>query len=329
MRANSIIMLVLALVFGVIAVFLVQSWLQGQASLAGRQPEATMPAPTETIVVATRPLRFGATLRADSLREIPWPSGSTPDGSFSKISELVSEEGDRAVLSAIEVNEPVLKWKITGAGARATLSAVVDKGMRAVSIPINDVLGVAGFVLPGDRVDVMLTRSDSGAGRFTDILLQNVKVLAIDQIADDRKDQAKVSRTVTFEVDTQDAQKLALAIGVGKLSLALRSAGSVDAAQPRRVTLGDLNPASEIYSEDGGSSEGASTISTEVDERFKAVENQIKSVSDLILQANKRKISSEDALNRPTIQIADPNARVGIIRGIKREEYSVPKDDAR
>ena len=132
MRANSIVMLILAVVFGVIAVFLVQSWLQGQASLAGRQPEATMPAPTETIVVAARPLRFGATIRADAIKEIPWPGGSLPEGSFSKISELITEEGERAVLSAIEVNEPVLKWKVTGAGARATLSAVVDKGMRAV-----------------------------------------------------------------------------------------------------------------------------------------------------------------------------------------------------
>lgn len=328
MRANSIIMLVLAVVFGVIAVFLVQSWLQGQVSLAGKQPEAVMPEPTETIVVAARPLRFGATLKPDALKEIPWPGGARPSGSFSKVSELITEEGERAVLSAIEINEPVLTQKITGPGARATLSAVVDKGMRAVSIPISAVVGVSGFVLPGDRVDVFLTRNDTGAGRITDLFLQNVKVLAIDQIADDRKNDAKVSSTVTFEVDTYDAQKLALATGMGQLSLALRSAGSIDAAQPRRVTLGDLNPAAEIYAEEGGSGTGTK-IPTEIDERFKAVENQIKSVSDLILQANKRKIGNDDGLDKPTIPIVDPNARVGIIRGIQREEYSVPRDDAR
>ncbi len=327
MRANSIIMLVLALVFGVIAVFLVQSWLQGQVSLAGRQPAAALPAPTETIVVAARPLRFGAVLRADSLKEIPWPSGSAPEGSFKKISELTGEDGERAVLSAIEVNEPVLAQKITGAGQRATLSARVDKGMRAVSIRINDVLGVAGFVLPGDRVDVMLTRTTKD-GRVTDILLQNVKVLAIDQVADDRKNDAQVSSTATFEVDTVDAQKLALATGVGTLSLALRAAGSVDAAQPRRVTLGDLNPAAEIYAEDTEGGDGVK-LPAVIDERFKAVENQIKTVSDLILQANKRKIGSDGELNRPTKPLIDPNARVGIIRGIEREEYSVPRDDAR
>jgi pilus assembly protein CpaB len=187
-------------------------------------------------------------------------------------------------------------------------------------------LGVAGFVLPGDRVDVMLTRNMK-EGRVTDILLQNVKVLAIDQISDDRKDDAKVSNTVTFEVDTVDAQKLALATGIGILSLALRSAGSVDAAQPRRVTLGDLNPAAEIYSEDDG--QGGAKMPTEIDQRFKAVENQIKSVSDLILQANKRKIGDDGDLAKPVLPIVDPNARVGIIRGTTREEYSVPRDDAR
>ena len=83
--------------------------------------------------------------------------------------------------------------------------------MKAVSIRVNDVLGVAGFVLPGDRVDIMLTRSDKAVGTYTDVLLQGVKVLAIDQTADDRADKPSVARTVTFEVSTQEAQKLTLA----------------------------------------------------------------------------------------------------------------------
>jgi pilus assembly protein CpaB len=98
-------------------------------------------------------------------------------------------DGRRAVLSPIEENEPVLSWKVTGPGERATLSAVVDDGMRAMSVRINDVLGVAGFVLPGDRVDIMLTRDN-----YTDILLQNVKILAIDQIADERPTSRRPAR---------------------------------------------------------------------------------------------------------------------------------------
>ena len=235
MRANSIIMLVLALVFGTIAVFLTQSWLQSQASLANRGPAESAIA-VQTIVVAARPLRFGMQLKPDNLKEIPWPGASIPEGGFSSIEDLLTKEGERLVLSAIEPNEPIYKWKVTGPGARATLSAIVEEGMRAVAIKINDVLGVAGFVLPGDRVDIMLTRSRTTEGTATDILLQNVKVLAINQLADDRTNKPTPARTITVEVDTVDAQKLALASRVGTLSLALRSAGSVDAAQPKRVS---------------------------------------------------------------------------------------------
>jgi pilus assembly protein CpaB len=175
----------------------------------------------QTVVVATKPLRFGTELADEHLREMPWPSGSLPTGAFEKITDVLTKDGRRAVLSPIEANEPVLSWKISGPGERATLSAVVTEGMRAIAIKINDVLGVAGFVLPGDRVDIMLTRRGGGGG-YTDLLLQSVKVLAIDQLADERSDKPDVAKTVTIEVDTEDAQKLTLAQTVGTLSLALR-----------------------------------------------------------------------------------------------------------
>ena len=106
MRANSIIMLVLAVVFGTIAVFLTQSWLQSQASLANRGPveEAIK---VQTIVVAARPLRFGMQVKPDNLKEVPWPGASVPEGGFAKISDLLTKEGERFVLSAIEPNEPI------------------------------------------------------------------------------------------------------------------------------------------------------------------------------------------------------------------------------
>lgn len=328
MRANSIIMLVLALVFGTIAVFLTQSWLQSQASLASRAPiqEAIK---VQTIVVAARPLRFGMQVKPDNLKEIPWPGASIPEGGFGKISELLTDEGERFVLSAIEPNEPIYKWKVTGPGARATLSAVVDEGMRAVAIQINDVLGVAGFVLPGDRVDIMLTRGSRGEGTITDIMLQNVKVLAINQLADDRTNKPSVARTVTVEVDTVDAQKLALASRVGTLSLALRSAGSVDAAQPKRVTLNDLNPTIDLYTEgeDGaaGTKTAGATGSKEADAKFKSVEEQLKRQGDLVAVSNKRRIGKLSDPSKPKAALIDPNAKIGIIRGIKKEVYRVPR----
>ena len=113
---------------------------------------------SQTVVVAKQPLRFGTELNASMLQEVPWPSDSLPAGAFAKIDDIMSG-GRRVVLAAIEANEPVLALKITGAGQRATLSALVKPGMKAVTIRVNDVEGVGGFVLPGDHVDVVLTRS--------------------------------------------------------------------------------------------------------------------------------------------------------------------------
>lgn len=326
MRANSIIMLVLALVFGTIAVFLTQSWLQSQTSLANRGSveEAIK---VQTIVVAARPLRFGMQVKPDNLKEIPWPGASIPEGGFGKISELLTDDGERFVLSAIEPNEPIYKWKVTGPGARATLSAVVDEGMRAVAISINDVLGVAGFVLPGDRVDIMLTRGAGSEGTVTDILLQNVKILAINQLADDRTNKPTSARTATVEVDTVDAQKLALAGRVGSLSFALRSAGSVDAAQPKRVTMSDLNPSTDLYTEgEDGTAGGVAADSKAADARFKSVEEQLKRQGDLVAVSNKRRIGKLSDPSKPKAALVDPNAKIGVIRALKTEVYRVPRD---
>src|SRR5215813_11122291 len=222
-------MIGVAVLFGLFAVFLAQSWLNGQAEMRLRNLEAQKkPAATQTIVVATKPLRFGNELSSSSLREISWPEESIPAGAFRKISEIVDAGGRRVVLSAIEANEPLLSTKITGPGQRATLSATLQDGMRAVTIRVNDVEGVAGFVQPGDRVDVALTRQKDANGKdksSTDVVLQNVRVLAIDQTADERNDKPSVARAVTLEVDTASAQKLALAASIGTLSLILRKAG--------------------------------------------------------------------------------------------------------
>jgi pilus assembly protein CpaB len=157
--------------------------------------------------------------------------------------------GQRTALASIAKNEPILPSKITGAGQRGTLSAVIETDKKAITIRVDDVLGVAGFVQPDDRVDVLLTRNDrptspssypvTGAS-YADLLLQNVRVLAIDQIAD-RSGQAKPAKAVTIEVTTEDAQKVALGASVGQLSLALRQAGSLQTSEPRRIGLEDLS----------------------------------------------------------------------------------------
>jgi pilus assembly protein CpaB len=151
--------------------------------------------------------------------------------------------GKRIVLAAIEPNEPILRTKITGPGQRATLSAVIDPGMRAVTVRVNDVEGVGGFVLPGDHVDVLMTRQPEKGSGNNDVVLQNVKVLAIDQLADDSIDKPSVVKAVTLEVDTVSAQKLQLAASLGSLSLVLRKAGEAEIEGTRRVTQNDLGTA--------------------------------------------------------------------------------------
>ena len=241
MKLNTIVMLGLAVAFGVLAVFLTNIWIAGQQTSV-----AAIAAPDvvaqDTVVVAAVPLRFGDRLTLDNIREIPWPASSLPPGAFKTRQALLnSTEGERQVITAVEPNEPILDWKITGPGQRATLSAVLENGMKAISIRVNDVVGVAGFVLPGDRVDVLLKRTKATDGNpYVDVLLQNVKVLAIDQTADDRKEEAEVVKTVTLEVATIDAQKLTLAAGVGQLSLALREAASNEGELTQRVTISDL-----------------------------------------------------------------------------------------
>ena len=238
-----------AVVFGLLAVFIAQIWLNNQADMRAKSMRTNnKPIATQTIVVAKKPLRFGTELSAAVLKETPWPDQALPAGAFHKISEVLSS-GRRVVLTAIEANEPVLAVKITGAGERATLSALVRKGMKAVTIRVNDVEGVGGFVLPGDRVDVVLTRQIAKGSASTEVVLQDTRVLAVDQIADDRTAKAAVAKSVTLEVTTVQAQKLWLAASVGNLSLLLRKAGETARVNTRKVTLKDLESSGPIVSE--------------------------------------------------------------------------------
>jgi pilus assembly protein CpaB len=245
MRVSTIFMLLGAAACAAAAALLATSWFAG-----GSQPRAAVVQPAEpvnrTVVIATAPLKLGTVLSPDLIDEVTWPSTPVPPGAFTSKTALLGG-GQRVVLAPIAVFEPILPVKITGPGQRASLSIMIGEGKKAVTIRVDEVLGVAGFVQPDDRVDVLLTRNENAAaaGRqaapspYTDLLLQNIRVLAVDQIAD-RNTQAKPARAVTLEVDTADAQKLVLGASVGQLSLALRRAGWSQVAETRRVGLEDL-----------------------------------------------------------------------------------------
>lgn len=258
MRSSTIIMIAVAAVFGLLAVFVAQSWLnsQAEARLKSLEAQKTKPTATSTLVVANKALRFGNELSESSLREMPWPVDAIPVGGFRSIQEMLGQ-GKRVVLTAIEANEPVLASKITGQGQRATLSAVLGDGHKAATIRVNDIDGVAGFVLPGDRVDVMLSRQIDKGNATNDVVLKNVKVLAIDQLADERTDKPSVAKAVTLEVDISGAQRLALASQIGTLALALRKAGDSERTESRLITITDLG----VYKDDDDGKAKFSSVS--------------------------------------------------------------------
>ena len=232
MRANSVVILVVAILMGAVAAFLARSWLLSRTQVAAR----------ETIVVAAKPLPFGTPLTDDAVKEIAWAAPTLPIGAFSS-KQALSKDGLRTTIASIEQGEPILSSRVTGPGQRASLSTMLAEDKRAITIRVDDVKGVAGFILPGDRVDVVLIRSESdSSGRkdYSDLLLQDVKVIAVDQIAAETKDRPTVAKAVTLEVTPQQAQKISLASDVGHLSLILRKAGDPNVVTSQRVTTADL-----------------------------------------------------------------------------------------
>lgn len=247
MRRTAILMLVMAAALGGGAVYLARDWIQEQVRAASVAPTQKPVVNLTTVVVAKRPLRFGDRVTRESLNEVKWPASTVPAGSFNTVASILGDGKRRVALREINVGEPVLKDRISGFGGRATLSTVIEDGMRAVTIRVNDVNGVAGFILPGDRVDVLLTRDWSnnqkgrnGGNPITNVLMQNIKVLGVDQLSNTEKDKPKVARSVTMEVTTDQSQKLALASQVGSLSLTLRNMTNADATSHRLVRVRDL-----------------------------------------------------------------------------------------
>jgi pilus assembly protein CpaB len=203
---------------------------------------------TKTVIVAAKPLQFGAVLTVDALAEVQWPAASVPPGAFHNREALLGASGQRRLLTAVGKNEPILASKVTGPGQRGSLSAVIGDGMMAVTIRVDDVLGVAGFVQPGDRVNVFLIRNERAAAAggkakieaSSEVLLQNVLVLAVDQDSE-RAGKVRPAKAVTVEVDGEGAAKVSLGQEIGRLFLALRPVGADSDADYHRIDVKDLS----------------------------------------------------------------------------------------
>ena len=188
---------------------------------------AAVRVPTQKVVVAATDLHVATMLQLDHLSEVDWPLTSLPDGTFGSASELAG----KVVNAGITKGEPILHSKITsGEAGKGALSVMLPVGMRAVAVRVDDVVGVAGFIHPGDHVDVIVTMrpTDRGEAPYTSkIILQNIKVLAVGkEVESGGRDPMKpVSATVaTLMVSSEQAEQLALSAAKGQLLLALRSA---------------------------------------------------------------------------------------------------------
>src|SRR5579859_6159981 len=231
MKARPVFLIAISAVLGLFAVFLVRGMVKEPVQ------EAT---DTQKVVVASIALSFGDQLTATNLRLVDFLPASVPEGAFHSVAELTDGQ-PRLVLNSMQPGEIVLASKISGRGAKASLSSVIDPGKRAVTVRVDDVSGAAGFITPSDRVDVMLTRTSQGQSfPQTEVLLQDIKVLAVDQLANERNDRPVVAKAVTLEVTPTDAEKIALGRSIGVLSLSLRNFTSAAGENTPPISVNDL-----------------------------------------------------------------------------------------
>lgn len=221
MRSRGLWMLLIAALAGLAAVVLAARWMQGHGAEQGR------------IAVANADIELGGRISSEMVRLTDWPKDSVPQGAFNDPSRL----NGRVVLVALQRGEPLTEARLAPVGAKGGLSAVVPEGRRAMTVRVNDVVGVAGFALPGTYVDVMVNTQAEGAQRgdrdrsISKIVLERILVLAIAQEADRDSTKPKVVNAVTLEVTPGEAEVLDLARSVGTLSLVLRNP-----ADPARTT---------------------------------------------------------------------------------------------
>lgn len=194
-----------------------------------------------TVIIAAQDIPFGQTIESQKVRSIDWPIAALPPGAFTAFDKLLPASGQppRRAKSAFAQGELMLASKVSEYGEKVTIVQTLGPNNRAVSISVSAVTGVGGFVTPGDRVDVLLTQG-GGETLKTVTILQNLRVIGVDQTANETADQAIVARTVTVEVTPADSQKLALAQQAGTLSLALRTLDSEDDEPLESIGLKDV-----------------------------------------------------------------------------------------
>lgn len=241
MRLRSLIAIVAALLIAGGAAFVVRGWVQAErAALARAAADANRPKPTQRVLVAKADIGRGQFIRSEHLRWQSWPEdGIAPTYALEGKRPLEDFVGAVA-RDPIAGGEPITDSRVVQPGSGGFLAAVLQPGMRAVSVPVTATSGISGFVFPGDRVDLILTHilpkpenaNSSIERRASETVLHDVRVLAIDQKVEGKPGEASVAKTATLEVTSKQSEVIAVAVDMGKLSLALRSlAANEDEAQ--------------------------------------------------------------------------------------------------
>lgn len=227
--------IVLAAVAGLVATFAIHRYVAAKTT--------TMVKPTNQVVVASSDISPGSALRAGLIKEASWPQELIPPKAASSLREV---EG-RVLITPVAKGEPILQSKLAPEGTAAGLGGLLDENKRALTVRVDDVSGVAGFIHPGDRVDVLVELSLGTNEHFSKIILQNIMVLTAGQFWDQNREQKPtIVNTVTLELTPQEAEVLNLASNQGKIRLALRSRRSMAAVPTTGVATSNLIGNKEI-----------------------------------------------------------------------------------
>ena len=238
MRPRVLIVALLAVATAGGAALVARNWLDAQrAAIASSQPrQAAVQAPVQKqILVARQTVQLGRFLKVEDLRWQSWPADGILDRHIVKDQRAMEDMVGSVARNRISAGEPITDDRVVKPGERGFLAAVLSPGMRAVSVGVNATSGIAGFIFPDDRVDVMVAvEIDMGNGdqrikRFaTETVLHDIRVLAIDQASDDRNGKPALGKTATLEVTPKQAEIIAVASEYGKVVLSLRGLAQQD-----------------------------------------------------------------------------------------------------
>lgn len=224
------------------AVYLARDFIgQQQAQLAEAELAKKAIVPVENVYVVNKQMRYGQRLTLEDVKQVRWPTSSIPQGAFFKEEDLFPEGTDvpRSVLRTLEPDEAVLAVKVTNAGEDAGVSSRLSPGMRAFAIKTDVTSGVSGFLRPGDRVDVYWTGKVSQQ-QVTKLIEAGVRLVAINQSADEDRNGPIVAKTVTVEASPLQVASLAQAQAAGRLSLSLVGADDIVVSEDVEVDIQEV-----------------------------------------------------------------------------------------